>query len=50
MADQVWRVLFNNGSTPMYYWREVDARRAADNAGAKPPVLVDRPEGQPVNF
>lgn len=49
MADQVWAVLLNNGATPMYYWRELDARRAADRAGVKPPVLVPRPDGQPVN-
>jgi hypothetical protein len=49
MADQVWCVLFNSGATPMYYWNELKARREAARIGAKPPLLVDRPEGQPVN-
>ncbi len=50
MADLVWRVVVNNGATPMYFWNQTKAIRFASDHGIDiPPVQVQRPDGQPVN-
>ena len=50
MADLVWRVIVNNGTTPMYFWNQIKATRFASDHGIyTPPVQVPRPDGQPVN-
>lgn len=48
MADLVWEVQVM-ANVPMYFWNQIKAQRYADDRRLGPPVLVARPDGQPVN-